>query len=111
MLHGQEVAAVDLAEVVDLDDVRVVEEGADARLVDEHLDELRSRALLLEDALDDEDALEPLQPVRHRPVDLRHPSPADELEQDVSPETLTHCLWRESRHRCSPVHRRGKGGH
>ena len=39
VLHGDEVLLVELAEVEDLDDVRMVEPRRDARLVEEHLDE------------------------------------------------------------------------
>ena len=41
VLHRDEVLVVDVADVVDLDDVRVVERRGDARLVEEHADELR----------------------------------------------------------------------
>ncbi len=40
VFHGDEVGAVPLADVVDGDDVRVVERGGDARLVEELFDEL-----------------------------------------------------------------------
>ena len=43
-LHGDEVLLVELAEVEDLDDVRMVEARRDARLVEEHLDEAWRRA-------------------------------------------------------------------
>ena len=39
VLHRDEVSAVDLPDVEDLDDVRVRERGRDARLVEEHVDE------------------------------------------------------------------------
>ena len=44
VLHRDEVLAVDLTDVEDLDDVRVRERRRDARLVQEHLDE---RAVLV----------------------------------------------------------------
>ncbi len=41
VLHGEEVLAVGLTEVEDLDDVGVVELGGELGLAEEHLDELR----------------------------------------------------------------------
>ena len=84
VLHGQEVRAADLAEVVDLHDVRVVQQRRQPRLVAEHPDQLGRVRLLGADALDDEDAAEALHPLRHRPEDLRHPAAPDALDQVVA---------------------------
>ena len=54
MLHHHEVRAVDVTEVVDLHDVRVMQQRRDARLLAEHLHELRRVGLVGADALDDE---------------------------------------------------------
>ena len=54
VLHREEVVAADVAEVEHLDDVRVAEQRADARLLHEHVDEVGGARSLGEDALDDE---------------------------------------------------------
>ena len=64
--------ALVLAQVEDLDDVRVVELRGDPRLVQEHLDELAFSARCVEDALDDHELLEALEPDLARQPDLRH---------------------------------------
>ena len=58
VLHRDEVRAVDLPDVEDLDDVRVRERGRDARLVEEHLDERLVLVHRGQDALDDDELLE-----------------------------------------------------
>src|SRR5688572_6181441 len=40
ILHRDEVVTIDLADLVRLNDVRMIEASSDARLVDEHRDEL-----------------------------------------------------------------------
>jgi hypothetical protein len=72
VLHGDEVLAVALAQVEDLDNVRVVEGRGDAGLVEEHLDELVIVGVDGEDALDDELFAEALHPLLARQEDLRH---------------------------------------
>ena len=51
-LHGDVEEVLDLTEVIDLDDARVVELRGDARLVEEHRDELWIFCQVLVDALD-----------------------------------------------------------
>ena len=80
VLHRHVELAVLLAEVEHLDDVRVAEAGADARLVDEHRDEVRVAGELRQDALDRDDLLEAVRPGAPRQVDLRHPARRDPLE-------------------------------
>lgn len=53
VLHGDVVVALELAELVDGDDVAVREQDCDLRLLDEHLHELRIARIAREDALDD----------------------------------------------------------
>jgi hypothetical protein len=86
VLHRQEVVTLDLPEVVHLHDVRVLEQRRDARLVDEHLDEVLRGGLLLADALDDELPLETPRSVGDRPVDLGHAPAIDRLYQEVPAE-------------------------
>ena len=88
VLHREEVVAVDVAEVVDLHDVRVVEQRADARLAHEHLDEVGGLAELLEDPLDDERAPKPFGARHDGAKHLRHAPDGDPVEQDVAPEPL-----------------------
>ena len=72
VLHRDEVLAVVLTDVEDLDDVRVRERRRDARLVEEHLDE---RAVLVhrrQDPLDDEELLEAGDALLDREEELGH---------------------------------------
>ena len=72
VLHRDEVRAVDLPDVEDLDDVRVRERRRDARLVEQHLDE---RAVLVhrrQDALDDDQLLEAGDALLDGEEELRH---------------------------------------
>ena len=71
-----------------MQDDRVVQQGADARLDAEHTDELRRRRVLGQDALDDERAPESLDPERDRPIDLSHAAGRDLLQKEVAPEPL-----------------------
>ena len=88
VLHRQEVVSVDGAEVVDLNDRRVAEQRADARLLDEHLDEARRARQLGEDPLDDERARESLHPGQHGAEHLGHSTGVDLIEQHVTPEAF-----------------------
>ena len=85
-LHGDEVAALGLPELVDLHDVRVQHLGGDLRLPDEHRLEVTARGKPRQDALQDQLALEPLGSDHHRAIDLRHPALADAPEQAVAPQ-------------------------
>ncbi len=72
VLHGQEVHAVRLAEIEDLDDVGMVELGGESGLGQEHLDELGLVDQMREDLLHHQGLLEPHGPRHTRPVDLGH---------------------------------------
>ena len=107
VLHHHEVRAVDVAEVVDLDDVRVIEQRGDARLLAKRLHELRRVGFVGADALHDEDALEPLHALRDRAEHLRHAPRADSLEKLIAakrvagpqrPRRLRHLVGRRGRH-------------
>ena len=87
-LHRQEVAAVDLAEVEDLDDVRVVQARRDARLAREHLDERGRAGVAGQDPLEDDLAAEAFGAGNDCAEHLGHPSLAHLLEQDVAAEAL-----------------------
>ena len=86
VLHRHVELAVLLAEVEHLDDVRVAEARADARLVDEHGDEVRVARELREDALDGDDLLEAVRAAAAREIHLRHPARRDPPEQLVRPQ-------------------------
>jgi hypothetical protein len=87
IFHRHEVRAADLPELVDLDDVRVMEQRADARLVAEHLDELGRVRLLGPDALDDED-LAALEALDVGAEDLGHASLANAVDEAIAPVLL-----------------------
>jgi hypothetical protein len=81
-LHGEEVLAVRLADVVDLDDVRVAQRRRDARLVEEHPGDLGLDGEVGQDPLDDDELLEPLDAGGAREEDLGHP-PGGDVAQDL----------------------------
>ena len=72
VLHREEVLAVLLADVVDVDDVVVVQRRREPRLVEEHLHEPRVARAVVADLLDDHVALEPLDPSHPRQDHLCH---------------------------------------
>ncbi len=86
VLHRHVQLAVVLAEVEDLHDVRVCEAGADARLVDEHRDEVVILRELRQDALHGDHLLEAVRTGAAREVHLRHPARGDPLVQLVRTE-------------------------
>jgi len=81
-----------MADVEHLDDVRVLEEQRQPRLVQEHRDELLVFGERRQDPLDGDDLLEPLDTEGLRLEDLGHPAHADALEQEILAERngLTH---------------------
>ena len=83
-LHGEEVLIADAAEVVDLDDVRVLQLDGDLGFVDEHLDELIVVREVLQDALDDEELLEAAVREALGLEHLRHSADGDFVDQEVS---------------------------
>ena len=87
VLHGDEVAALGLAEVEDLHQVRVVELRRELRLVEEHLDELRVLRQVREDALDDQQLLEAHRPVGLGEEHLGHAAGGELAEQLVLPQS------------------------
>src|SRR6185312_14107449 len=107
VLHREEVVAVLEADVVDLRDVRVVQRRREARFVEEHVDELRVRRELREDALDHGELLEPLDADGAREIELRHPPDRDlanqvVLAQLVAWAQVTSLEWRCFHH---PTHK------
>ena len=71
-LHDDEVGVVGVADVEDLDDVGVLEEQRQARLVQEHGDELRVLGQRGQDALDGDVLAEALQGLGDALEDLGH---------------------------------------
>ena len=87
VLHGEEVRAAHLADVIDVGDVGLVQRGGQARLAQEHPDELLVRGVLRQDALEDDVLLEAFDSRRPRQVDLRHPAIGDAVHDLVFAET------------------------
>ena len=90
VLHGDEVGAVGLPQLEDLDDVRMGELGGEAGLVEEHLHELVVVGEVREDALDDDELLEALDAMLLGEPDLRHPAGREALEQTILSQALAH---------------------
>ena len=86
VLEGDEEAVLDLTEVEDLGDVRVLQLHGDLRLVDEHRDELFVLGDVRQDALDGQQTLEPLDAECLGLEDLGHTSDVDPLEEVVLAE-------------------------
>ena len=86
VLERDEVALLDLPEVEDLGDVRVLQLHGDLRLVDEHRDELFVLRDVRQDALDRQQALEALDAEGLGLEHLGHTSHVDPLEEVVLPE-------------------------
>ena len=83
VLHRKEVLAVELADVVDVDDVRVAEPGGGLRLGLEAADQLGRGQVAGQDHLHGHGAVEALLPGL---VDHAHPAPADLADQLVRAE-------------------------
>jgi hypothetical protein len=86
VLHHDEVAARFGAELVDLDDVRVLDQPGVARLVGQHLGERRLRRQVLVHELDDDELLEARRSTLGREVDLGRPTSPDRRDQLVATE-------------------------
>ena len=82
VLHREEVRVVDLAEIVDMRDVRVIERGGEPRLVEEQPHELRILGELRQDLLEHDELLEALGPDGAREKQLGHPT-SRQLAQDL----------------------------
>jgi hypothetical protein len=83
VLHRHVELTVLLAEVEDLDDVRVAQARTHPRLVDEHRHEVRIARVLRQDSFDRNDLLEAVRPPTSSKVDLRHTARSDPPEQLV----------------------------
>ena len=83
-LHRDVVGLVDLAQVEDLDDVRVRQRGHHLGLFDEHLDELLVARQVREDPLDGDHLLEAFDPLALGAEDLGHPAGRDLLQEGVA---------------------------
>ncbi|EPX58691.1 hypothetical protein D187_003889 [Cystobacter fuscus DSM 2262] len=88
VLHGDEVGAVGLPELVHLGDVGVVELGGDERFVAEHLDEFRVLRQVRQDALDHHVLGEPLDAPLAREPHLGHAASGELLDELVFPKEL-----------------------
>ena len=74
VLHRDEVASLELAEVDHVDDVRMAQPSRQRRLVDEHLHEIGPVLVLRQHRLDHDPLLEALEALDLRSPDLRHAS-------------------------------------
>ena len=95
VLHRDEVLAVGLPDVEDLDDVRMRERRRDARLVEQHLDE---RAVLVhrrQDPLDDEQLLEACDALLDGEEELRHAAGREPADEGVLAEPTRHAVHPE----------------
>jgi hypothetical protein len=86
VLQRDEEAVLDLTEVEDLGDVRVLQLHGDLRLVDEHRDELLVLGDVRQDAFDGEQPLEALDAEGLGLEYLGHASDVDPLEEVVLAE-------------------------
>jgi hypothetical protein len=86
VLHRDEVRAVLLAQVVDIDDVRVPDLGGDAGLLEERLGQGLLGGQPRVDGLHHHQLLEGLGPALPGQVDLGHAALADPRDQLVAPE-------------------------
>ena len=86
VLHGDEVALLDLPEVEDLHDVRVGEAGHHLGLVHEHVQELLVVGEVGQDALDGQGLLEARRPAALGLEHLGHAPDRDAVDELVGPE-------------------------
>ena len=96
VLHGDEVAPLELTEVEDVGDVRVAERRRQRRFIDEHLDEIRAPGQLRQHRLDDDPLLEPAHPLELGAPDLGHAARRQPRVDLVSAEVCA-CLPRRRR--------------
>jgi hypothetical protein len=83
VLHRNEVGAVVLAQLEDLDDVGVLEDRCQPRLVEEHLDEGRIRRELRQDSLHHHVLAEARHPLASSQEDFSHSAPGQGAENPV----------------------------
>ena len=86
VLHGDVVRVLDLAEVVDMDDVVVIELRGELRFIDEHLDEVLIVGEVRKDLLDGHDLLKTFHAAHARFPHFRHATRGDFFQKDVLPE-------------------------
>ncbi len=84
VLHDEEVLAVDLADVDDVDDVRMVEGRGEPRLGEEHLDERRVLGEVGKDELQHARLLEAGDAEGLREVELGHAAAGEATSEDVA---------------------------
>jgi len=86
VLHGDEARLIERAELEDGGDVGVVDQGGEARLVEEHVHELLLVHQVLVDLLDGQQLLELLGALQASQVQRGHAAAAHLDEQLVAPE-------------------------
>ena len=86
VLHRDEVATIRFTEVVDVDDVGVLDQGGQPRLLHQHLDERLLRGEVVVDQLDHHQLLEAHGAAQPRQLHLGHAALANACDQLVSPE-------------------------
>lgn len=88
VLHRDEELVVGLAGDIDVHQVGMLQRGRDARLVEEHGEELVALGQLRQDALDHHVLLEPARPRHAREIDLGHAADRELPQQPVPPQPL-----------------------
>ena len=101
-LHGQEVFILRAADLGNAHDIRVVEQGGDARLVEKHVDEVGLRSQMGQDLLHHHQGLEPGQLALTGQVHLGHTTDGEAGKQLVAAEGHKFLNYR-SRGRCRCV--------
>ncbi len=87
-LHDEEVVLAVVADLDDANDVRVIEQRREARLVEEHANELRVRREVRQDPLDDDEGAKAGNVAGQRQIDLRHAARREASNDLVAPETF-----------------------
>jgi hypothetical protein len=88
VLHDDEVLAIVLAHFVRLHDVRVIEARGEARLVEEHTEQIRFFGEPAPRLLHDDELVETCQSLGDRQIHPRHAAPTDLRDEAVLPEPL-----------------------
>ena len=92
VLHGDKVGAAVLAEVVDLHNVRMIEQGLHASFVDEHRLNLAVAEQLFVDAFDHEGFFEPTRARFSTDKNLGHAARSQQFSHVIGPNLFCHGL-------------------
>jgi hypothetical protein len=98
-IHDDEELVALLPELVDVDEIRMVKVGDDARFVEEHVDDRAIEREVREDPLDDDGPLEAVRTAQPAKQDLRHSADGEPAHDLVAPDVPGRN--RSGEHRCS----------